>query len=393
MAEQLIILGNGFDLRRDLKSSYADFYRDRYESQLYKDKIGYLKSVNGEKFENLDFDLNIWDIILCEIEEVRNAYWKDIEEVIRKYVIMSDPEIVEAINVGLNNGGRDQILERFDFRARERIFIEAPNGDLHSSDKEDFFELFDENFSFSNFFDFLMTELKKFEKEFAKYLFNQCSGKYSEYYAIMSTIILSKIIEFDTDNKIFDTKVISFNYTSPFNANNSIYQLKDESQIEIQKIQNVHGRLPHDIVFGIDRNAENETLPPQALPFTKTYRSLSVGQSNHQIKLFSKDTKIIKFYGHSLGEMDYTYFKVIFDSVDLVNGIVQLIFFFSLYNKHKDKENTEAEDNEIREENYKRIDNLIRRYEDETMSKDSDVLLHKLRLEGRLLLLEEGSYW
>jgi hypothetical protein len=39
-------------------------------------------------------------------------------------------------------------------------------------------------------------------------------------------------------------------------------------------------------------------------------------------------TKMIKFYGHSLGEADYSYFQAIFDSVKLYGGGTRLVFYF-----------------------------------------------------------------
>ena len=36
----------------------------------------------------------------------------------------------------------------------------------------------------------------------------------------------------------------------------------------------------------------------------------------------------IKFYGHSLGEADYSYFQAIFDSVKLYEGDTRLVFYF-----------------------------------------------------------------
>lgn len=40
-------------------------------------------------------------------------------------------------------------------------------------------------------------------------------------------------------------------------------------------------------------------------------------------------TKMIKFYGHSLGEADYSYFQAIFDSVKLYGGGVRASYFIS----------------------------------------------------------------
>ncbi|GHU45224.1 hypothetical protein FACS1894194_0460 [Bacilli bacterium] len=415
MAEQLIILGNGFDLRCGLKSSYKDFYVSRYDSQEYNDKIKYLKDNDVEKFNEIDFVLTIWDIILCEIEDVKEAYWKDIEQVIKEYVLNEEirsevPNFYASLDVDsqkqiknkhdnindfITKYGHKLSMEEVKLMGNEKAHYNTRAGavvldsNARGGDEESQTRLsnlmFGEEFNSKNFYDFLMLELKVFENEFKNYLLKEF--KNNKKYNKQSTNILKEIIAYDIAVEPFELKIISFNYTEPFIdlPDKKYYFYEEDLEIEISKIQNVHGSLEHEVVFGIDRNIENETLPDNAIPFTKTYRSLSIRQPDFRIPLFGINTKIIKFYGHSLGGMDYTYFKIIFDSVNLVKGDVQLIFFFSIYDKDKISE--------IREENYKRIDNLIRRYEDETMGKESDVLLYKLRLEGRLLLLEEGLYW
>lgn len=93
-------------------------------------------------------------------------------------------------------------------------------------------------------------------------------------------------------------------------------------------------------------------------------------------RLFSKNVDRIKFYGHGLGEADYSYFMSIFDAIDLYSNDTILIFF---YNKLLQNEE---------EKQFKNVSNLILKYASTLNNKDhSDNLLHKLILENRIKIL------
>lgn len=143
---------------------------------------------------------------------------------------------------------------------------------------------------------------------------------------LMSEIILDQ----RPSNDKFDVEesILSFNYTRAINQFRS-----DEHDTEYV---NIHGRLGGEIVFGIDGTDRMDN--PMALPFTKTYRLMAldlpdVGKLVHVPTSgvpMAGGTKMIKFYGHSLGGADCSYFQAIFDSVKLYEGDTRLVFYFNL---------------------------------------------------------------
>ena len=81
------------------------------------------------------------------------------------------------------------------------------------------------------------------------------------------------------------------------------------------------------------------------------------------------EIKEIKFFGHSLGEADYSYFQSLFDQVDLYGSKTKLTFCYTT----------------MHGPNYDAIIELMNRY-GETVIPEAHGrnLLHKLLLEERL---------
>ncbi|WP_252899518.1 AbiH family protein [Lactococcus fujiensis] len=176
--------------------------------------------------------------------------------------------------------------------------------------------------------------------------------------------------EIDTINKLFSeddimSSILSFNYTEPLKQLN---------------LRNIHGALSEgNILFGIDYDKlkDNFTEPP--IEFSKSYRILESGRDTKMN--ISSDIDIIKFYGHGLGEADYSYFQAIFDSVDLYHSNTKIIFYWSQY-EGVDKKT-------IRVEQVKNVTNLIEEYGTTFTNQDHGRnLLTKLQLENRLQINE-----
>lgn len=186
----------------------------------------------------------------------------------------------------------------------------------------------------------------------------------------------------DEDYFIEDS-VLSFNYTR------SAETLKVEDEVSNERRQidfiNIHGRLSGEIVFGIDGGICAEDA--SSLPFTKTYRLMVMGgpdegevihAANRQgDKDFSTD--VIKFYGHSLGEADYSYFQAIFDSVGLYNGHTKLFFYWRC---HSGKSAVECA-NDMSKKAFRLLSDYGRTLENKDHGRN---LIHKLLLEGRLAI-------
>jgi hypothetical protein len=170
------------------------------------------------------------------------------------------------------------------------------------------------------------------------------------------------------------TSVLSFNYTTPFAFENSA--------VEGARVVNIHGNLDGEIIFGVD--GKECMGDPDALPFTKTYRVASMGV-NMPSRLYAtatgrsdgSRTEVIKFFGHSLGEADYSYFQAFFDGVDLYGGDTRLVFYYRPWHG--------KDENELHAETVEAVTKLLVEYGGTLDNKDHGKnLMHKLLLEGRL---------
>ena len=220
----------------------------------------------------------------------------------------------------------------------------------------------------------LKSELNDFEYNFKSYLLAEVAE--NKYYAKKANNFMFNQILKNVDIDKEKIRILNFNYTSPF-GNGPII------------IQNIHGSLyGNGVIFGIDnqkvfsKDAKNNRNKLLRI-FTKTYRILGSFSEPFNI-YFGKDMKIkndeinvIKFYGHSLGEADYSYFQSIFDGVNLYGSDVVLKFLYSEY------------DGKEKERQFDRISSLLSDYGTTLNNKDHGKnLMHKLLLENRLLINE-----
>lgn len=223
--------------------------------------------------------------------------------------------------------------------------------------------------------DYLIKELGVIESEFSNYLKNNLKENEADYLE-KSTVLLKKL----TDDKM--SYIMDFNYTNPFKNQSDIIGV------------NVHGSLEDDsAIFGINASqigkfAKLGELHEESLmnnhyirPFTKSYRTLFL---EDKTAFYNTSVSTIKFYGHSLGESDYNYFKIMFDSLDLFNGNLKLEFWYST-DYAKDQEEKEM----IKSKYIEAVFLLLMRYEQGIKVSESDgYIFDKLRNQGRLKFVE-----
>lgn len=89
--------------------------------------------------------------------------------------------------------------------------------------------------------------------------------------------------------KNYDSSILNINYTTPFKS--------EDPRLGIVDVRNIHGSLGRtETIFGIDGKDVAEDDP--ALPFTKTYRLLSlVPYESETVKLCDGDTSYIRNLG------------------------------------------------------------------------------------------------
>lgn len=350
---QLVILGNGFDLSCGLKSSFSHFYGSRTD---------YMYSSNSIPEDQR----NVWDLILAQVGK-DDPLWCDIESLISIYVF--------------KDGGSDSRLDEMYHPLVHAINLSGPSDLFVPRGKVYQYVarfLGKEYVSQDELTNYLLDSLKDYEGLFADYLGQQVEGngeyiqKAFELFAAIRDVCLS-----DSERSQALSSVLSFNYTTPFGF--------DNWRLGIEATRNVHGVLGEtDIIFGID--GKDVPADDPALPFTKTYRLLSLKTSGNGrvIKTGNEGTTFIKVFGHSLASADYSYFQSIFDAVNLYEGDTKLVFLYKIYpNMPGGKVNEKA----IREDLYVRVSHLLIEYGATLDNIDHGKnLMHKLLLEQRLII-------
>lgn len=109
---------------------------------------------------------------------------------------------------------------------------------------------------------------------------------------------------------------------------------------------------------------------------------------------------MIKFFGHSLGDADYSYFQAIFDEVDLYESNTHLIFYYNANRSNDEKKGAaEKKEDKAQQEMFEKVNRLITTYGRTLDNEDHGKnLLHKLLLEGRLTIKQapmesNHEYW
>lgn len=384
--QQLIVLGNGFDLQCGLRSRFGDFFKPRFE--LIQGVTDY-KRDSWKKFLEKS-GLTLWDFILqANIDDA----WCDVEGAIERWVL--------SANVSKNKESLFSLalehMKRYPFT--DHLAFVVMEGQRLADEADD------RNYLFGNlarcvwtyrpdvqttgctaelFIELLKLDLERLEKAFEDYLTRETSD--NETYVERCGKLFHAI---DADGKsvgedfTVSTSVLSFNYTD------TVARFFDGG--EDGDIVNIHGKLGEDIIFGIDGKECMDN--PTAVPFTKTFRLMLRGGSRTDRLISTANsanlqnaTDMIKFYGHSLGKADYSYFQSIFDGVDLYESKTVLVFYYPRSNP--------KDDNRWRAELANSINGLLVAYGATMDNADHGKnLMHKLLLEGRLIVRGLSLDW
>ena len=383
---QLIILGNGFDLQCGLKSKFGDFFKPRFEV------IAGIESYSTAAWKTVleDSDLTLWDFILeANIDDA----WCDVEGEIESWILSYSNQNSKT---SLFWGALETTKRTDLFTDGMACTVWCEGGKRLLGEEDDKTHLFcniaryiaSVNPEFPNkkctpefLIELLKRDLKRLERAFGAYLSNEIVS-HKGYAKDCKNLcrLIAKDGKQDDENFYVSTSVLSFNYTNV--AENSFDKGDDGVFV------NIHGKLGGDIIFGIDGKDCMDN--PVAVPFTKTYRLMLRGGSRTGGLISTANssnlqdaTDVIKFYGHSLGKADYSYFQSIFDGVDLYESETVLVFYFPLDNSGE----SETANNERRSRLANSINNLLVAYGATMDNSDHGKnLIHKLLLEGRLII-------
>ena len=382
--EQLLIIGNGFDLACGLKSRYKDFFNTIPEEK-YRDNFWYfildcLRNRDLLESENwADIELQIFNQL------------KNIEILYKDNFIHRLDKVSDFNYVGFINNNLKQRRDHLDSVTSESLTITYMGLVVTKDQVANLPKTIEQALIF------LFDHLKKLEQEFCVFLSKQIEEEYntmfyktiyqndfeSEYnnYFTCSIKLLNHILKVHHPNKYkMSNSQDKQTETFKFNGSNDILSFNYTLPVESFNWYNIHGILSsNNIIFGINYDSliSHFTSPP--LQFSKSYRILENGFSSN-IHL-SKTIKNILFYGHGLGEADYPYFQSIFDSIDLYHGNTRLIFFWDAYDENRKQE--------LHKETLKKVVNLIEKYGQTFSNKDHGRnLLTKLKVENRILIKE-----
>lgn len=346
---QILILGNGFDLSCGLKSSYSDFFEDRYcnlNSILCKntDKVSF-KEID---FINLTYpimeqnvdpicklkevlhinDLTFWDLIFliakdCVDLQIDAYKWQDVETVIFDVI---------SISLGFEEDCKMPYVKS------NRV---TSDGKIAFS-KIIFKLLQDNNDSLEQIANYLLSQLKKFESIFSKYIDSMIDlEKTNEGYVNNAIELYQKLsngnelknVNYETDR----IDVFSFNYSLDSLFVNILDKNIDD--LRLKSWTNIHG-IAHKIetpyfpapIFGIDNHdIDKYNDKDMRMLFTKQFRVLendtNIINDDRQSDNFEQ-VDLITIYGHSLGRADYSYFETIFDECDLYNSNIKIEYYF-----------------------------------------------------------------
>ena len=365
-----IVMGNGFDMFCNLKSSYEDFFKTRkeYHSLFINLRLycytNYSACLEYFNYPFVDNDIktnelikaNVWDLFfflnstdLSDKEDQiynQDKKWCDIESSMKASFVKSKINTQTKIYWS-------------------SIFKELKNQDNHSHLSLETFTLASfikvqkildlENLDEEHFYNYLLSQLKNFENDFGNYIKNQCD---TDNYKFNFDLTLRKLTS-DRYNEI--NSIDTFNY-SFYDNENFIYIMR-----------NINGNYNNPI-FGIDSQGIEDSSPIYI--FTKTSRRIEM-QINSLSPLYDLDFKDVIIFGHSLSSNDYGYFYPLLENLKKDS---KLIFAYSIYRPDQEEK--------IKKDLQMNVIKLINSYEKYTTNKNTYRLIDSLTFKNNILFMK-----
>lgn len=263
------------------KVAYGIMYRYLLENS-FENKVKLV-------FSDLENKLipNIYNVLSNNLY-IKINYKKENNEIYKKIM-----DVLKEWLIGINEGILDRLV--LDNNSKEKVIVAV--------DKErDIINCISE---------ILLEELKEVENDFTEYLINELEVR-STYIQNSRKLIRYLLKLNDYSNKFEDCNIISFNYTIPWEE----FSYSGTSFF-VHLSKSIHGTLKdRSIIFGIDDNKIDSNS--EGYKFTKLSRIMEMNgfgkiKSIPINSVLSASIEKVIFYGHSLSEADYGYFRMIFD--------------------------------------------------------------------------------
>lgn len=372
----LFILGNGFDIQCGLRTSYINFMECKFKNEVIINELSKVIDEATSKYHYMDGkleiidnydnigELSIWYIILLYKKQNKNSDWSNIENQILEELREVDNgegktlNIIDKFAIALLNELKNKSYSNSEmiypndidniYGVLAYILLKIRKGEVLLEKINQVFEEYVENNIIKNTklfeklkdiaAEILLKELHVLENDFKLYLEDEIKNKSEKYSKNTISLFRSlyhknyNIMKNKDNNKIC-FNILSFNYTSPWiSQSGNIY---DYYFIHLDKYINIHGNYKFgNIIFGIDE--DKISYNKREYLFTKTSRTLELytDEAKHYRtsiqELLPNTIKKVVFYGHSLSEADYGYFRLVFDKY-INNNEVCFEFYFSVY--------------------------------------------------------------
>jgi hypothetical protein len=368
-----LIIGNGFDIHCGLHTSYKAFFdyllKNKGDKLEQIQKITSDKSLNIETYKEIIKNINVWDfyfyLVSKEDKSIQNLQWFDIESIIANSLLEKDnpsnityPKwkyvFIQGMNPTQNFCNPD--LNTFFTNEKEKYEAKVRKLSLFyflkNSKKEKY--------------EWLLDELKKFEKEFGKFIDNEHRSNISTYT--------------EAEKEFIDYLLPFFNINciDTFNFGNFDLPTFDDLLFHI------NGNIEHPI-FGIDSSVFKQSMPQSI--FSKTNRRMELDMMFDDVSKTNK-VKNLVIYGHSLTEPDYSYFFSMFDMIKLykTSNDSKVIIAYSQYGK------TSEENENIKSKLRESISKLFEEYSKYRGNiNQPQRFIEHLTLQHRLFLVEIPS--
>lgn len=330
-----IVLGNGFDLHCGLKTSYYHYFITKHKTIKYlNDRFNIYKATHvftANGYHKQTININVWDVFLAlnyfENKSLPHSQWFDIEKLMLSS-LMSEEDAKGNISKTAMLLGTvlhwNNIEKYVDKLAQPKTDEES----FLSNFIQEKIELL--NQEYTDFYAFLLDQLKEFEKNFGQFVNDQLHDRYLERLNRRDFLNEKYIRNFeatleDLCDKNNIVAIDTFNYSSLPSDRLSF------------KPHHINGDFQRPI-FGIDSGYF--TPDDKRFVFTKTGRRMDADFMDEKIDNLPEFNNVI-VYGHSLNEADYNYFFPIFDKLNLLDSqkTNSIIFAFTPYDGKEKRAN------------------------------------------------------
>lgn len=299
----LLIIGNGFDLEHDLKTHYTDFFDTINNNVSSKNEI----ILNNNKYLIKDNNLLLYLIKEYKQNKLQGNNWIDIETELKKII-----SLIEEININnfidnMSYYSGDEYTTIKKIQSKSSYYFK--NCLFPFIIGNNYYKYINEHYNIS--IKILEKDLSELTNMLRDYLLEQD----------ISNLTKTKDIS-DIDYKI--THVLSFNYTDTFRK---IY-----SDIDDDKIDFIHGSLnKNNLVLGINETLTEDTANKivDTVYFKKYFQRIYKKTDYKYIDwLDHVNFDTVYIHGHSLDESDKEILEKIINSVLKKDTSTVKIFYY-----------------------------------------------------------------